>query len=162
MPTTRSSAKISREHSIKTFSANGSPTCTAGRFVGLEVLNVSEARIDAPPIPSPPVFAPKRTTRLPAPCAWASLISSWRMTPTHRALTNGFPAYVSSKTISPPIFGRPRQLPYPPIPATTPGNTRFVSGASAAPKRSGSITAIGRAPIVKMSRTMPPIPVAAP
>ena len=43
-----------------------------------------------------------------------------------------------------------------------PGNTRRVSDASAGPKRSGSITAIGRAPMVKMSRTIPPIPVAAP
>ena len=30
------------------------------------------------------------------------------------------------------------------------------------PKRSESMTAIGRAPIVRMSRTMPPTPVAAP
>ena len=43
-----------------------------------------------------------------------------------------------------------------------PGNTRRVSGASAGPKRSGSMTAIGRAPIVRMSRTIPPTPVAAP
>ena len=48
------------------------------------------------------------------------------------------------------------------MPATIPGNTRRVSGASAGPKRSGSITAIGLAPIVKISRTMPPMPVAAP
>ena len=40
-------------------------------------------------------------------------------------------------------------------PATTPGSTRAVSGASAGPKRSGSATAIGRAPIAMMSRTMP-------
>ena len=37
-----------------------------------------------------------------------------------------------------------------------------MSGASAGPKRSGSATAIGRAPIAMMSRTMPPTPVAAP
>ena len=48
------------------------------------------------------------------------------------------------------------------MPATTPGSTRAVSGWSAAPKRSGSITAIGRAPMARMSRTMPPTPVAAP
>ena len=37
-----------------------------------------------------------------------------------------------------------------------------MSGASAGPKRSWSITAIGRAPMAMMSRTMPPTPVAAP
>src|SRR5215468_10252691 len=48
------------------------------------------------------------------------------------------------------------------IPPTTPGSTRAVSGASAGPNRSESITATGRAPIARMSRTMPPTPVAAP
>ena len=84
------------------------------------------------------------------------------MTPTQRALTSGFPIYVSSKTTSPPIFGKPKQFPYPPTPAMIPGSTRRVSGASAGPKRSGSMMAIGRAPIVRMSRTIPPTPVAAP
>ena len=36
------------------------------------------------------------------------------------------------------------------------------SGSSSGPKRSESITAMGRAPMVKMSRRMPPTPVAAP
>ena len=70
--------------------------------------------------------------------------------------------YVSSKVTSPPIFGKPKQFPYPPTPATMPGSTRRVSAASAGPKRSGSMTAIGRAPIVKISLTIPPTPVAAP
>src|SRR6266571_427937 len=60
------------------------------------------------------------------------------------------------------MLGSPRQLPYPPTPATIPGSTRAVSGCCGSPKRSGSITAIGRAPIARMSRTMPPTPVAAP
>ena len=60
------------------------------------------------------------------------------------------------------MLGNPRQFPYPPTPATTPGSTRAVSGSSSGPKRSESITAIGRAPIARMSRTMPPTPVAAP
>ena len=162
MPTTKSSAKISSEHSIKTFSTNGSPTCTLGRFVDPPAPNVSEASTDTPPIPSPPVFAPYNTTKLPAPAAFANLISLCFITPTHNALTSGLPAYVSSNVTSPPIFGRPKQFPYPPTPAMIPGRTRLVSGASAGPKRSGSITAMGRAPIVKMSRTIPPIPVAAP
>ena len=113
-------------------------------------------------MPSPPVFAPYKTTRLPAPAALANLMSLCFITPTHNALTSGLPAYVSSKVTSPPIFGRPKQFPYPPTPAMIPGKTRRVSGASAGPNRNGSITAMGRAPIVKMSRTIPPTPVAAP
>jgi hypothetical protein len=96
---------------MSTFSANGSPTCTAGRFVGPPDENVSDARIDAPPMPSPPVRAPNSTTLLPAPEAFASLRSSWRSTPTASAFTSGLPWYTASKTVSPPMFGRPRQLP---------------------------------------------------
>ena len=78
------------------------------------------------------------------------------------------------------------QFPYPPIPATTPlkryrlraacsgvvcgryaciGTPGCGSGGSvgcSGPKRSESSSATGRAPIAKMSRTMPPTPVAAP
>ena len=60
------------------------------------------------------------------------------------------------------MFGRPRQFPYPPMPATTPGSIRAVSRALAGPNRNESMTATGRAPMVRMSRTMPPTPVAAP
>ena len=162
MPTTKSSLKISNEHSISTFSVKGSPTWTAGRFVGFLSSKVSLAKTETPPIPSPPVFAPKSTTKFPAPDALASFISSCFMTPTHSALTSGFPAYEGSKITSPPTVGTPMQFPYPPIPATTPGSTRLVSAASAAPKRSGSRMAIGRAPIVRISLTIPPTPVAAP
>ena len=47
---------------MSTFSANGSPTCTAGRLVGPPAAKVSEASTDTPPMPSPPVLAPKSTT----------------------------------------------------------------------------------------------------
>ncbi len=76
MPSTRSPWNSSRQHSMSTFSANGSPTCTAGRLVGPPSLKVSEARIDAPPMPSPPVRAPNSTTLLPAPRAFARCRSS--------------------------------------------------------------------------------------
>ena len=79
---------------MSTFSVNGSPTCTLGRLLGardLAASNVSDASTDTPPMPSPPVFAPNRTTRLPGPEAFASLMSSCRMTPTHSALTSGLP-----------------------------------------------------------------------
>ncbi len=76
---------------MSSFSMNGSPTCTAGRLVGPPASKVSDARIDAPPMPSPPVFAPYRTTRLPTPLALARWMSSWRRVPTQSALTSGFP-----------------------------------------------------------------------
>ncbi len=92
MPTTRSSAKISRQASMSSFSVNGSPTWTLGRLLGLSASKVSEARTETPPMPSPPVLAPNSTTRLPTPVALASLISSCRSEPTHSALTSGLPA----------------------------------------------------------------------
>ena len=76
MPSTRSPANSSRQHSMSTFSANGSPTCTAGRLVGPPSLKVSEARMEAPPMPSPPVRAPNSTTLLPTPRAFARCRSS--------------------------------------------------------------------------------------
>ena len=60
-------------------------------FVSPSDSNVALASTDAPPMPSPPVRAPKRTTRLPGPSALASLMSSLRRTPTHSALTSGLP-----------------------------------------------------------------------
>ncbi len=96
---------------MSTFSAKGSPTCTAGRLVGPPSENVSEARMLAPPIPSPPVRAPNSTTLFPAPRALARCRSSCRSTPTARALTRGLAWYTEPKRVSPPMFGRPRQLP---------------------------------------------------
>ena len=125
-------------------------------------MNVSEASTDTPPMPSRPVREPYRITLLPMPVACAVYMSAARSTPMQAALTSGLPAKQASKNTSPPMLGRPRQFPYPPTPATTPGTTRCESGASAGPKRSWSITATGRAPIARMSRTMPPTPVAAP
>ena len=91
MPATRSAAKISRQHSMSTFSANGSPTCTLGRLVSPSASKVALASTDAPPMPSPPVRAPNSTTWLPGPSALASLMPSARSTPTHSALTSGLP-----------------------------------------------------------------------
>ena len=58
MPTTSFSLNASRVHSMRSFSWKGSPTWTAGRLEGLASSKVSEARIEAPPMPSPPVRAP--------------------------------------------------------------------------------------------------------
>ncbi len=60
------------------------------------------------------------------------------------------------------MVGTPTQLPYPPTPRTTPRTRRCVRGSAGSPNFRASSTATGRAPIVKMSRRMPPTPVAAP
>ncbi len=54
------------------------------------------------------------------------------------------------------------QLPYPAIPDTTPETRYRVRGWSGRPKRREFSDAMGRAPMVKTSRRMPPTPVAAP
>src|SRR4051794_13507448 len=48
------------------------------------------------------------------------------------------------------------------MPATTPPNSHRFLGSVSGPNRSGSSSATGRAPIDRMSRTIPPTPVAAP
>src|SRR5438552_7417835 len=48
------------------------------------------------------------------------------------------------------------------MPLTTPSKIHRLRGSSSGPNRSGSMTAIGRAPMEKMSRRIPPTPVAAP
>ena len=68
IPVITPAANSSRVHSIRSFSMNGSPTWTAGRLVRRPEpvegpsSNVSEARIEAPPMPSPPVAAPYMIT----------------------------------------------------------------------------------------------------
>ncbi len=111
MPVTMPAAKSSSVHSISSFSMNGSPTWTLGRFAGPVSSNVSDARTLTPPMPSPPVRAPYRITWLPTPEAFARCRSSWRSTPMQSAFTSGLPAYDGSKTASPPTFGSPRQFP---------------------------------------------------
>ena len=77
-------------------------------------------------------------------------------------LTSGLPAYSGAKAISPPTVGHPKQLPYQLMPETTPSINRRVRASPGSPKRKESRMAMGRAPIVKMSRRIPPTPVAAP
>ena len=54
------------------------------------------------------------------------------------------------------------QLPYPEMPATTPSIRYRLRLSAGGPNRSEFSKAMGRAPMAKMSRTMPPTPVAAP
>ena len=60
------------------------------------------------------------------------------------------------------MVGTPTELPYPEIPETTPSTSQRLRASSSSPKKRGSITARGRAPMEKTSRRMPPTPVAAP
>ena len=78
------------------------------------------------------------------------------------ALTSGLPAYSGANFTSPPRLGTPKQLPYQLMPDTTPSMSRRLFGSPGSPKRRESRMATGRAPMVKMSRRMPPTPVAAP
>ena len=90
IPSTSPAWSSSSEHSMSSFSVKGSPTCTAGRLLGPPSSKLSEASTLTPPMPSPPVNAPYRITRLPAPRALDTWMSSWRIAPTHSALTSGF------------------------------------------------------------------------
>ncbi len=82
----------SRLASIRSFSANGSPTWTDGRLDGSSSVKVALARTDAPPIPSRPVAEPNRTTRFPGPGAEARVSRASSSTPMAITLTSGLAA----------------------------------------------------------------------
>ncbi len=100
----------SRLASSSSFSVNGSPTCTRGRFASLDAERSSEAN-DAPWMPSRPVRAPTAITGFPTPSAFARMRSLSCSSPTHIALTSGFPSYAGSNMISPATVGIPTQFP---------------------------------------------------
>ena len=58
MATTWSVFISSRQASSRSFSVNGSPTCTAGRFSGAAASNAADASRLAPWMPSRPVREP--------------------------------------------------------------------------------------------------------
>ncbi len=63
MPATSPAPNSSSVHSMRSFSMNGSPTWTLGRFAGPEPPSADWSKVSlastlTPPIPSPPVFAP--------------------------------------------------------------------------------------------------------
>ena len=91
MLTARPFAMISSVASIRSFSANGSPTWTDGRLLGSCSPKVALARTDAPPIPSRPVAEPYRTTRLPGPSAEARMSIPSSSRPIAMTLTSGLP-----------------------------------------------------------------------
>ncbi len=91
-PSTRPRSISSREASMSSFSANGSPTWTLGRLDVSASPNVALARTLAPPIPSRPVVEPKSTTRLPGPGAAARVSSRSSSRPIAMTLTSGLPS----------------------------------------------------------------------
>ncbi len=90
-PSTSPRSISSSEASMRSFSANGSPTWTLGRLDGSSSVNVALARTEAPPIPSRPVVEPNRTTRFPTPGARASVSSRSSSSPMAMTLTSGLP-----------------------------------------------------------------------
>ena len=91
MATMASVAISSRHASISSFSVNGSPTCTVGRFASASAANSADAMV-APWMPSRPVFEPTYTTGLPTPAAADRKMRSFGAMPTVIALTSGLPS----------------------------------------------------------------------
>ncbi len=69
------------------------------------------ASTEAPPMPSRPVRAPIRISRLPTPAAAARISRSFGASPTHIALTRQLCSYGPSNSTSPPTVGTPIELP---------------------------------------------------
>ena len=90
---------------------NGSPICTVGRLSASSSESSWLASTLAPPMPSRPVVAPKRTTTLPASPTAERVTRSAGRSPTHIAFTSGLSSYAASKNVSPPTVGTPTQLP---------------------------------------------------
>jgi hypothetical protein len=90
MPTTASVWNSSRQASSSSFSMNGSPTCTVGRFSSVEASNSAEAMV-APWMPSRPVFAPTYITGFPTPAAVPRKILSAGRMPSVNAFTRQLP-----------------------------------------------------------------------
>ena len=126
-------------------------------------LNPAEARTLTPPMPSRPVEEPSSTARLPAPDAMPSTRRSMRQ--------HAHAQHVDERVVG--VAGvegrarrrrsaRRRSCRSPRSRSRPPRRASGCRASSGGPKRSGSMRAIGRAPMVKMSRRMPPTPVAAP
>ncbi len=93
------------------------------------------------------------------------MISSARTNPTATTFTRQLSSNFWLKYASPPRLGTPSGLPYCQMPSTTPtaiSAERVPAGPAGSPNRSGSSTAKTSPPMQYTSRTMPPIPVAAP
>ena len=86
--TTAPVLNASKQASIKDFSTNGSPTCTAGRLSIDSSVNSALAKL-APPMPSRPVVEPTYSTGFPKPEAPDLTISAVSINPSAMTLTRG-------------------------------------------------------------------------
>ncbi len=163
MPTTRSSAKISRQHSISTFSANGSPTCTLGRLLLPLAL---EGRAGQHGRPADAVAAGPRAEQhdvVARPVGLGQLDRVGAQDPDAERVDE---RVAEVGLVEHDLAADVRQAQAVAVAADAGDDARQHPGGvgrvDAGPKRSESMTATGRAPMVRMSRTMPPTPVAAP
>ena len=160
--TSASPSMSSRHASRSNFSRKGSPTCTVGRWSAASSSNSADA-IEAPWIPSRPVFAPTQKTGSPARSARGAEEPAGGGDPEREPRSPAGSANSRDRS-------RPRRRAWesPCCSRSSRSRRRRPRRArgSAPPRaaRSGSefMSAVGRAPIVKMSRRIPPTPVAAP
>ena len=154
---TRPFSTSSRLVSISFFPVKGSPIWTDGRFSCASSPSSWLARTLAPPIPSRPVVAPKRTTRARCRGRGAGDAVRRHQPDAHRVDQ----AVVAVRLVEDRVAadgGNPdRSSRNGPMPSTA--RSKCQSGS---PKRRPSRSATGRAPMATMSRMIPPTPVAAP
>ena len=108
---TRPRSTSSRLTSASFLPVNGSPIWTVGRLSASSSPSSALASTLAPPMPSRPVVAPKRTTALPARPPAAVCTRSAGSRPTHIAFTRQLSRYAGSKVVVPPTVGMPIELP---------------------------------------------------
>ncbi|MPM63938.1 hypothetical protein SDC9_110823 [bioreactor metagenome] len=84
----RSLSRRSMQHSMSSFSSNGSPICIWG-LLDFESSSSSREAKEAPAIPSRPVFEPRRTARSPFLAVCELAILSRRTKPALKAFTSG-------------------------------------------------------------------------
>ena len=143
------------------FSSSGSPTCTEGRFSSAPSSNPADASTLAPPMPSRPVDDPSSTARFPAPRARATRAGRAEQAQAQHVDERVLPVAVVEHDLA--ADGRhpdgvavatdPRHDALEQVP-----RARVVEGTE--PER---VHERDRArPIEKMSRMIPPTPVAAP
>ncbi len=84
----RSLSRRSMQHSIRSFSSNGSPICICG-LLAFESSSSSREANEAPAIPSRPVLEPRSTARSPLFAVCELAILSRRTNPALKAFTRG-------------------------------------------------------------------------
>ena len=155
----------SSEHSSSFFSSNGSPTCTVGRLSSSAPASPSsaEASTDAPPIPSRPVARAEQHERV-AGAGGRAAHQPLALAQAERHRVDQ--AVLLVRPLEVDLAADRRHADRVAVVADArDGAVEQVARACAgsgpparrgSPKRSESSTAIGRAPIAKMSRRMPP------